>query len=323
MEHGGDVWRGGAPESWLDFSANLRPEGPPDWVKAALAEGIARARYYPDPAMRAARSGLAAYAGVGEARLLPTAGGVAAIELALSLSRGDVYVGQHAFSEYRARAGARGRRVRPWRGRVGPGSTLVLCNPDNPTGRAMPREEVLSILERVRDMGGELLVDEAFVDFCPEVSVRRDAGPGLTVAGSLTKALCIPGIRLGYVVAEPGAVRRMERLAAPWSVSAPAAAVAEALPGHLDELAEDARLNAKRRVRFARRLEAAGARVYPSEANFLLCAFRRDMTAEAARLREAGALVRTCAGFGLPGNFLRLAVRTDEENERLAALLEG
>ena len=79
MKHGGNVWEAGSPSNWLDFSANLRPEGTPDWVMRAMQAALCHARYYPDCAMRAARAGLAAYAGVPEACILPTAGGVAAI----------------------------------------------------------------------------------------------------------------------------------------------------------------------------------------------------------------------------------------------------
>ena len=46
--HGGDVWREALPEDYLDFSANLNPEGPPQWVREALALGLERARFYPD-----------------------------------------------------------------------------------------------------------------------------------------------------------------------------------------------------------------------------------------------------------------------------------
>ncbi len=48
MKHGGNVWQGEKPSEWLDFSANLRPEGIPAWVKAALESAKAEARYYPD-----------------------------------------------------------------------------------------------------------------------------------------------------------------------------------------------------------------------------------------------------------------------------------
>ena len=76
-----------------------------------------------------------------------------------------------------------------------------------------------------------------------------------------------------------------------------------------------------RREAFAHALTAMGVRVLPSRAPFLLADFGRDMTEAVARLREKRILVRTCASFGLPPRYLRLAVKTVEENERFLAAL--
>ena len=64
--HGGNVWQGENPDQWLDFSANLNPEGPPEWVVEAMKAGLARARYYPDLKGVAARRGVAAHLGIPE-----------------------------------------------------------------------------------------------------------------------------------------------------------------------------------------------------------------------------------------------------------------
>jgi len=71
-------------------------------------------------------------------------------------------------------------------------------------------------------------------------------------------------------------------------------------------------------------LEELQAEVWPSQSNFLLVDFKRDMTRVAEWLKTQGILVRTCASFGLPPPFLRLAVRTENENALLIhALREG
>ena len=91
MNHGGYVWGSGDPSEWLDFSANLRPEGPADWVRESLREALGKVRYYPDPEMKQARRGIALFLGVPEECVLPVSGGMAAIDLALQLDRGRVY----------------------------------------------------------------------------------------------------------------------------------------------------------------------------------------------------------------------------------------
>ena len=59
MTHGGNVWQGEGPKHWLDYSANLRPEGAPEWVKSALLRAVDSAAYYPDPEMKRARRAMA------------------------------------------------------------------------------------------------------------------------------------------------------------------------------------------------------------------------------------------------------------------------
>ena len=322
MKHGGNVWEGENPGVWLDFSANLRPEGTPHWVMDAMREDLSDTRYYPDRSMTAARHGLAAYANVSPEYILPTAGGAAAIDLVLSISRSTVHVPSVTFGEYAERAKVHGRNVSVWNGECVPGDTIVLCNPNNPTGEAMTRAQVLSLFEYVQSCGAEMIVDEAFIDFCPECSVRQDVQLGLMVVGSLTKTLCIPGVRLGYVCAAPERIAELERRALPWAVSTLASTVAAKLLEHLDEIKEDAAKNEARKEKLTAALRALGAKVMPSSANFLLADFGCDMTKAAARLKEKHILVRTCASFGLPPCVWRLAVKTEEENARLIACLE-
>lgn len=319
MKHGGNVWEGESPDRWLDFSANLCPEGTPGWVMETMKKALLDTRYYPDRAMKAARRGLAAYAGVDERQILPTAGGASAIDLVLSQARETVCVPRVTFGEYRERALVHGKRVEAWDGVKD--ASFVLCNPNNPTGQVRTREEVLGLYAQIAAAGGELIVDEAFIDFCPENSVRGDVQKGLSVVGSLTKTLCIPGVRLGYICAAPEKIEKLEQRALPWALGTLASAVAANLPEHLDEMRESVAGNAARRARFAQALSALGTEVMPSGANFLLVDFKRNMTNAAARLKEKQILVRTCASFGLPESMWRLAVKRDEENQRFVQML--
>ena len=321
MRHGGNVWDG-TPGRWLDFSANLRPEGTPDWVTEAMRSALADVRYYPDRTMARARRGLAAYAGVPEGCLLPTAGGAAAIDLVLQQRKGRVLTLEPTFCEYAERAAVHGRLHGVWQGACVPGDTVFITNPNNPTGAALPREELLALHRHITAMGGELIVDEAFIDFCPEHSVSKDVQPGLTVVGSMTKTLCIPGVRLGYVCAAPEVIAALEKRMLTWSVCTLATEIAARLPEHLEDIRRDAAVNRVRRERFTQQLTGLGAQVMPSQANFLLVDFGQDMTDVVAGLKQRGILVRTCGSFGLPGSMLRLAVKTEEQNDRLIQELE-
>ena len=325
--HGGDVWQGGAPGEYLDFSANLNPEGPPQWVRAAMLRGLENARFYPDLRQGAAVAGLSAHLGLPEACILPTAGGIEAIACAAGLSKRHA-VAQPTFQEYGALCGAHRdvKRSELADYRPEPGETLWLCNPNNPTGEALPRGDMSALLEKLEAVGGRLVVDEAFIDYCPEHSVRYAVcdHPALIVLGSLTKVLAIPGVRLGYLAAHPSAMEGLREKLLPWRLNCMADAVAAALPGHGAEFREIRRLNTVRREAFAAALAAIGVKAHPSDANFLLCDFGRDMRPEIERLRERGILVRPCGMFpGLTHGHVRLCVRTEGENGRLVAALKG
>ena len=341
MLHGGNVWQSASPSDWLDYSANLRPEGMADWTRECFARGVERARYYPDLGMSAARSSLSEFAGVAPECLLPTAGGIAAIDLACALAPGRVLIMPPTFGEYARRARAQGRDVavyvgegsRAWGDMAGclcfgpcadalrAGDTLFLCNPDNPSGETLKRGEVLALAGLAARRGARLVVDEAFIDYCPEHSVRVEAAGGvlpLTVVASLTKILGVPGARLGYLVADADYVRAAQAQALPWALNSCAAEIAAQVDKHAADIAADGALNTGRRERLARALRALGVDVMPSGANFLLV--RLDVPARrvAQELKRAGILTRDCASFGaLDEHYMRLAVKTDAENERL------
>lgn len=323
--HGGDVWDAGSPAETLDFSANLNPDGPPEWVREALAEGLARAVWYPDVRSAAALAGMSAHLGLPPECLLPTAGGVEAAALAARLADAAA-IAEPTFQEYARLCGAhRSARRDALAGFVPrPGEALWVCNPDNPTGHAFTRAEMAALLMRVEAARGLLVVDEAFADYCPERSVADlvREHPALVVLRSFTKILAVPGARLGCLAAHPDVVRALSGALPPWRLNCLADAVAAALPGHEADFAGIRARNARRRASFAGALAALGARVYPGEANFLLCDFGRDMRPAIDALRARRILVRPCGMFpGLTHGHVRLCVRTEEENETLVRAL--
>ena len=265
MNHGGNVWGSGNPSGWVDFSANLRPDGPPLWVAETVRDVQEDIRFYPDPDMKRAVEGLSSFLGVPGECVLPVPGGIAAIDLALSLSSGCVRIQPPTFSGYAERARVHGRPCRTWSGECRKGDTLAVCNPNNPTGGVLPRAELLSLLDIMSADSGGMLVDEAFIEYCPEYSVRAVLRPGLMVAGSLTKILGTPGIRLGYICAVPETVRALRERMFPWPLDAFAAEIAARLPEHAEEIRAERPLNAARRSAFSVQLQALGAEVFPKQ----------------------------------------------------------
>lgn len=318
----------------LDFSQNINPFGVPaaaiEAAQRALREDADR---YPDAGYRLLRDALAAYLGVPPSKILPTNGGAEALFLAARGARagGKALILEPTFSEYTAAARAAG--LEPVR-RVArtsengfsldhtvlenlDGVSLVfLCNPNNPTGDVLGREEVLEVADRVLGNGAVLVVDEAFADFVPGISVVAEADERLYVARSFTKFFGIPGLRLGCLVcANPG---HLQGFQPSWPVNAVAAA-AGALAVRDRAFVEASVAGVKRlREELLRGLGGLpGLTAFPGVANFLLVHGPEGLS---ERLARRGVLVRGCEPFvGLGPGYFRVAVRSAAENERLLA----
>ena len=323
---------------FLDFSQNINPLGVPsaalEAARRALDEDAGR---YPDLSYARLREALGGYLGVDPENVVPTNGGAEALFLAARAAgrSGAALVLEPTFSEYAAAAGAAGmevvRRVcrRPEDGfRISTDGladldgigVVFLCNPNNPTGEVLGREEVLQIAGIVREAGSVLILDESFVDFVPEASVAGRADESLLVARSFTKFFAIPGLRLGCLVC-PDAPR-VQALQPSWPVNAVAAAAGIAAARDGDFAERSVREVAHLRGTLSAALAGLpGLEVFPGAANFLLV---RGPAAMPQRLARRGILVRGCEPFaGLGPGFFRVAVRGAPENEALVDGIRG
>lgn len=103
----------------------------------------------------------------------------------------------------------------------------LVVNPNNPDGRLIERAELLRLAVHMAAKGGLLVVDEAFMDVVPSGhSVAGDIGPGLAVLRSFGKFYGLAGLRLGFALATPDDVHRIEARLGPWAISGPALQIA-------------------------------------------------------------------------------------------------
>lgn len=258
----------------LDLSVSLNPVAPD--VTGVVGRHLDRVRSYPDPA--AATEELAGALGVAPERLLLTNGGAEAIALLAAEVGGRVREPEFGLHP-------RGTDGPWWR-----------SDPHNPTGRLAGPEETADVW------------DEAFYP----LATGRWTGPGRDiVVGSLTKLFGCPGLRLGYLLADPDLVFRCRRRQPAWSVGSLALA---ALPDLLAaaDLGAWARAVARFRVQLVDVLRRHGLAPAPSDACWVLV----DAPGLRERLALAGVVVRDCASFGLPG-VMRVAVPDEAGLSRL------
>lgn len=341
--HGGDVGGvarrlGVAPERLLDFSANVNPRGLPARAAERLARDARDARMllqYPDPEAHELRRVLSVRLDVPGESIVIGAGADSLIHAAVrALAPERCVIRVPAFSEYARACRAQGCSVQqiplaaedPYR----TGDLAILNNPHNPTGACASRAEMLRRLESARSGGAAVVIDEAFIDYAPEAAVTRDVveREGIVAIRSLTKFFGCPALRVGYAVAARETAARLAAQLPAWPVTTLAMnALADALCD--DEYArETLDRNRRDRARLAEALERLGCEVSPSAANFLFLRLPARVAAPdvASRLlREHEILVRECESFeGIErGRYLRVAVRHEHENSRLAAALES
>ncbi|CAG8867335.1 Histidinol-phosphate aminotransferase [Pseudomonas fluorescens] len=232
LEHGGRLLRavqhyGIARDRWLDLSSGIAPWPYP--IPEIPLQAWARLPETDDGLEQAARH----YYGV--CQILPVAGSQAAIQ-ALPQLRGRSVVGvlspcyaEHAQAWQRAGHEVRELDEDALETALDNLNVLLLVNPNNPTGRVVSGERLLAWHARLAARGGWLLVDEAFMDNTPGLSIAAHAKrPGLIVLRSFGKFFGLAGVRLGFVLAEQALLERLAELLGPWTISGPTRVLGQA-----------------------------------------------------------------------------------------------
>lgn len=341
--HGGRVWElarelGCALEEVLDFSANLNPFGPPEGVLQVIREALPQAlSAYPDTDAPTLRRLLCERTGAPDNSLVLGHGGAASLLLALrALAPKRIMVPIPCFQEQPRAIQAAGAELVPHPmpelrldlegldPEAAGCDAVLLTNPHNPTGQCLERSALMEWIRRHPQTG--LIIDEAFVDYAPHQTLLPGvlARPRTVVLRSLTKFYAMPGLRVGYALADGLTAGRMMALQEGWPV------------GQLELLAAQAALRDREfeqrsleafRIEgplFQERLLALGLHPMPSAGPYALVKLPEGLTGSglAAALRPQGILVRTCASWaGLGDRYVRLALRSRSDQERLVEAL--
>lgn len=319
------------PHGVLDFSTGVSPFPPPVAVLEAMRS--ADVTRYPHPTAAPLRNAIAEAYGLGSEEVVAGAGSV---ELIWALCRAFVGAGREAlvfapaFGEYAQAARASGGRVVELRAeppsfsmnlaaalahlRTEPKPSLAfLCRPSNPCLSSVPLE---GLDELVRAAPATLfVVDEAYLPMfadVPPVAVR----PNVAVLRSLAKVFALPGLRLGYLLADPAIARAVRAALPPWNVSSPAAAAGIAAMAELHHIAAVRDELRRLREALALRLASPHTSLVASGGPFLLYDVG-DSTRFSERLALRACRVRDCGSFGLR-SCVRVGVRLAADQDVLA-----
>ena len=216
-------------------------------------------------------------------------------------------------------------------------AVVILASPNNPTGTALPLEDIRRILDAARGRGPVLgaeigspawasdcvvVIDEAYAEFRrPGVPSALELvgpdNPHLAVTRTMSKAFGAAGLRLGYLAADRALVDALRVVRLPYHLSAVTQAAALAALSHRDELMAQVASLRDERDAFVEWLRAQGLVAHESDANFVLFGPFPDREAVWQALLDAGVLIRVVG----PEGFLRASIGTPEEMERLRSAL--
>lgn len=349
--HGGDIFgaarRLGVPaHQIIDFSASINPLGLSPKAYRRLLRELHAVCHYPDQRQEELRALVASGQKIDPECIVFGNGATQLLYVVTRCLRPrNAVLIVPGFSEYRAAlASAQARasefRLRPEGGfrldlsmflrslqKTKPDCTL-LANPNNPTGTIIPRYDILRIAALCRRNRRQLIVDESFIDFTGEQSLSElvAQNPFLIVIRSLTKFFALPGLRIGYLAAQRSVAKAFAQAVEPWSVNTLAlAAAAESLKDRAYQKSTVALVAREREYLLAGLRKLGWLEPFPSEVNFLLIrSKRKSLRGDVLRrkLEKLHILIRDSSGFGgLGPQFIRVAVRTHPENQRLLEAL--
>lgn len=332
----------------LDFSANINPLGPSVKAVQAINENLDIIINYPDPEAKQLRCTASQILAVPEDMIMAGNGAVEIIYLLMkTLNPGSALISAPTFNEYEIAVRSNGGLVKDLLldekkgfavdveklcSEMADTDVVFLCNPNNPTGRLIYREDLIKIIVRAERLGKYVIIDEAFMDFVPDrgkysVADMITEYENLFVLYSLTKFFAIPGLRLGLGLGSRGLVSRLNLVRDPWNVNCFAQLAGTA--SLLDEEYITATVNyvsQEKEFLYERLRSIPGIVPYPPAANYVFVDIR-DTGFSSAEIRQVlgrqGLLVRDCSSYkNLHPVFIRVAVRKRAENERLVAALK-
>jgi threonine-phosphate decarboxylase len=331
-----------AEKDIVDFSSSINPLGPSPAAKRAARKAIDRIDRYPDPDMADIRVAIARYYGIKPEQVICGNGSNALIHLIPRVFRPKkVLIPMPTFTEYAAAVQDAGGEVVPLMLQQQNGfradpldltfalkgvDMAFLCNPNNPTGSFTTKTEMIEILRTSCENGVRLVVDEAFMDFVDADSLVKEAvqSSNLIVLRAFTKFYGIPGLRVGYAIADAGTIRRLRDGQEPWTIDIPSGQAAIAALTDWGYAKKTRRYITKERDRLLSGLRLiGGVEPFPSPANYVLLKLAGiDSQLLTDKLGRRGLLVRDCSSFpGLDNRFIRIAVRTRWQNRRLLKAL--
>lgn len=216
--------------------------------------------------------------------------------------------------------------------------TLLLVNPDNPSGNFIPFDSIITLADWCKSRGIRLVVDESFVDFSENgesnTLLHNDllaSFPNLVVMKSISKSYGVPGLRLGVMASsDTERITRMKKGVAIWNINSFAEFYMQIYGKYEKDYSRSCEKFRQERAVFEKELQQIPyLRVIPSQANYFLCEVTDRFTSHELALKlltEYNILIKDCSakkGFPCDKQYVRIAIRNREDNSFLSEALKA
>lgn len=332
------------PVRMIDFSENVHPFGPPEFIRNEWAEMYMKITDYPDPDAEPFLSAASDFHKVSKDHVVASNGAAEIFTwLAKRYRKRQVVLIEPAFSEYRKTLEAEDALIievqanpeSNWKvetqeviGKLNLASALYVCNPHNPTGVLMNLQQLTELAQACLLEGCEMVIDEAFIDFVHE----RESFvpellrfPNVIIIRSMTKMYAIPGLRLGYALASPHIISELKRGAAHWNVNGLSATIGARCfneKAYRHRIIEQAESEKRKMRKFFLDHQCA---VTDSAVNFLSFQLPNPEKSDEFfdEMLKAGMVLRHTKSFrGMDGNWFRIGIKSAHQMERLREEME-
>lgn len=349
IKHGADVDEMSSlynknPQDILDYSSNINPN-PPGGLSGFVMEAISSLDKYPDLSYRNLRTSIAKYLDTKMEFVIPGNGASEIIYLLMKSIGGRLAVMNPTFGEYERAASLAGREtidlyydiengfaidLKEVEKNMGSFDSLVICNPNNPTGRVQDIRSLLELLER---NGKLLIVDETFMEFWHEsdkyslLSLVKDH-KNLIVIKAVTKFFGLPGIRLGYgISSDEKLLAKMWSAKEPWTVNTFAEKVSPKIFTD-EEYIKNSKTFYKEEIGFVEEelSKIENLHAFKTNTNFILLKLDNMKACElkTQMFKKDDILIRDASNFkGLDDRFIRIAVKDRKNNKRVIDSLKS
>lgn len=215
-------------------------------------------------------------------------------------------------------------------------STILIINPDNPSGNFINISDILSLIKWASNLGIKIIIDESFVDFSEDFKNNSllhnnilEENPNLVVVKSISKSYGVPGLRLGILAtSDKNTITKMKKEVAIWNINSFAEFYMQIFSKYeKDYTIACQKFIDERKIFFEELKNVSFIRVIPSQANYFLCEILNKYTARELTeilLKKYNILIKDCGTkSAFSGkNYIRIAIRNREDNSYFVKALK-